>query len=108
MRSQFPRHFLNSTTFYIQADYTCCIYAGLLYQRTEGIAMPREQAPTPKVIQVPRRTLLVLCGPAASAKSTFPAQRFIATNIVSSDLSRSMIGDAENTQQMNCVNFDLD
>jgi predicted kinase len=69
--------------------------------------MPRGQAPTPKVIKVPRRTLLVLCGPAGSGKSTFAAQRFIATNIVSSDHCRAMICDDENNQQVNRDTFDL-
>src|SRR5712692_832436 len=69
--------------------------------------MPREQAPTPKVIKVPRRTLLVLCGPAGSGKSTFAAQRFIATRIVASDHCRAMICDDENNQQVNRDTFDL-
>lgn len=62
---------------------------------------------TPKVIKVPRRTLLVLCGPAGSGKSTFAAQRFIATVIVSSDHCRAMICDDENNQQVNRDTFDL-
>lgn len=58
-------------------------------------------------ITVPRRTLLVLCGPAGSGKSTFAAQRFISTSIVSSDACRSMICDDENNQQVNRDTFDL-
>ncbi len=61
----------------------------------------------PKIIQVPRRTLLVLCGPAGSGKSTFAAQRFIPTSIVSSDHCRAMICDDENNQQVNRDTFDL-
>ncbi|HJT59627.1 MAG TPA: AAA family ATPase [Ktedonobacteraceae bacterium] len=60
-----------------------------------------------KMIQVPRRTLLVLCGPAGSGKSTFAAQRFIPTSIVSSDNCRAMICDDENNQQVNRDTFDL-
>ena len=58
-------------------------------------------------ITVPRRTLLVLCGPAGSGKSTFAAQRFIHTNIVSSDDCRAMICDDEANQQVNRDTFDL-
>jgi predicted kinase len=58
-------------------------------------------------ITVPRRTLLVLCGPAGSGKSTFAAQHFIATSIVSSDFCRAMICDDENNQQVNRDTFDL-
>ncbi|HLH60905.1 MAG TPA: AAA family ATPase [Ktedonobacteraceae bacterium] len=61
----------------------------------------------PKIIQVPHRTLLVLCGPAGSGKSTFAAQRFIPTSIVSSDHCRAMICDDENNQQVNRDTFDL-
>ena len=58
-------------------------------------------------ITVPRRTLLVLCGPAGSGKSAFAAQRFIPTSIVSSDYCRAMICDDENNQQVNRDTFDL-
>src|SRR5947207_2617383 len=62
---------------------------------------------TPRIITIPRRTLLVLCGPAGSGKSTFAAQRFTATNIVSSDFCRAMICDDENNQQVNRDTFEL-
>lgn len=62
---------------------------------------------TPAIIKVPRRTLLVLCGPAGSGKSTFAVQRFPATNIVSSDYCRAMICDDENNQQVNRDAFEL-
>lgn len=58
-------------------------------------------------IAIPNRTLLVLCGPAGSGKSTFAAQRFVPTNIVSSDYCRAMICDDENNQQVNRDTFDL-
>ncbi len=56
---------------------------------------------------LPRRTLLVLCGPAGSGKSTFAAQRFAATSIVSSDRCRGMVCDDENNQKYNRDSFDL-
>ena len=58
-------------------------------------------------IQVPRRTLLVLCGPAGCGKSTFAAQRFGASTIVSSDHCREMICDDVTNQQVNRDTFDL-
>lgn len=56
---------------------------------------------------LPRRTLLVLCGPAGSGKSTFATQRFPETLIVSSDRCRGMICDNENDQTVNRDTFDL-
>jgi predicted kinase len=56
---------------------------------------------------LPRRTLLVLCGPAGSGKSTFAAQRFPATSIVSSDHCRGVVCDDENNQKFNKDTFDL-
>jgi predicted kinase len=62
---------------------------------------------TPHIITIPRRTLLVLCGPAGSGKSTFAAQRFAETTIVSSDHCRAMICDDENNQNVNRDTFEL-
>ena len=56
---------------------------------------------------LPHRTLLVLCGPAGTGKSTFAAQRFPTTTIVSSDRCRGMICDDENSQAVNKDAFDL-
>ncbi|MGH2478741.1 MAG: AAA family ATPase [Ktedonobacteraceae bacterium] len=56
---------------------------------------------------LPRRTLLVLCGSAGCGKSTFAAQHFPATSIVSSDNCRGMICDDENDQTVNRDAFDL-
>lgn len=64
-------------------------------------------------IILPRRTLIVLCGPAGSGKSTF-AHEFVerspgyrATTIVSSDYCRALICDDETNQQVNRDTFDL-
>ena len=56
---------------------------------------------------LPRRTLLVLCGSTGCGKSTFAAQRFPETNIVSSDRCRGMVCDDENSQAFNREAFDL-
>ncbi len=59
------------------------------------------------IIKLPRRTLLVLAGPAGSGKSTFARRRFSPTMIVSSDYCRALICDDENNQRVNRDAFDL-
>ena len=61
----------------------------------------------PLLITLPRRNLLVLCGPAGSGKSTFAAQRFGRTIIVSSDHCRELVCDDINNQYANRDTFDL-
>jgi protein phosphatase len=70
---------------------------------------------TPESFVIPRQTLIVLCGPAGSGKSTF-AHRFVerhyaqgcrATTIVSSDYCRALICDEVTNQQINRDTFDL-
>jgi predicted kinase len=61
----------------------------------------------PLTIHVPFRTLLVLCGPAGSGKSTFASQRFRPSMIVSSDACREMVCDDAANQQVNRDTFDL-
>jgi protein phosphatase len=69
----------------------------------------------PQSFVIPRRTLIVLCGPAGSGKSTF-AHKFVerhyaqgcrATTIVSSDYCRALICDELTNQQINRDTFDL-
>ncbi len=69
--------------------------------------MERVAAKMSLSIRVLPRTLLVLCGPAGSGKSTFAAQRFGATTVVSSDHCRALICDDANNQQVNRDTFDL-
>ncbi|MFL5654211.1 MAG: AAA family ATPase [Ktedonobacteraceae bacterium] len=69
--------------------------------------MQKANKSMPMIIKVPRRTLLVLCGPAGSGKSTFAARRFRASVIVSSDNCREMICDDVTNQQVNRDTFDL-
>jgi protein phosphatase len=56
---------------------------------------------------LPRRTLLVLCGPAGCGKSTFAAQRFLPTEIVGSDHCRALVCDDENDQTVSREAFDV-
>src|SRR5256885_8361965 len=91
----------------------CCTYtyARPLYQRKECIAiMERATAGDTGMrirVRVPPRTLLVLCGPAGSGKSTFATKRFGPTIIVSSDHCRELICDDATNQQVNRDTFDL-
>lgn len=61
----------------------------------------------PESLIFPQRTLLVLCGPAGSGKSTFAARHFPETAIVSSDRCRAMICDDANNQAVTRDAFDL-
>ena len=79
----------------------------------QGSFSPEERSEP--VLTLPTRTLLVLCGPAGSGKSTF-ARHLMATHerqgwkptmIVSSDACRAQICDDENSQQVNRDTFDL-
>ena len=82
-----------------------------------GVQPPQERQANKNtlLLTVPPRTLLVLCGPAGSGKSTF-AEKLIAahqhldfkpTMIVSSDTCRAIVCDDENNQQANRDAFDL-
>lgn len=47
------------------------------------------------LIEIPKRSLVILCGPAACGKSTFAQKHFLETQIVSSDRCRAIVGDDE-------------
>ncbi|WP_165423481.1 AAA family ATPase [Ktedonosporobacter rubrisoli] len=75
----------------------------------------RDSGPSCLTVEIPQRTLVVLCGSAGSGKSTF-AHNLIArhknqglkpTVIVSSDQCRAMISDDEANQFVNRDTFDL-
>lgn len=67
------------------------------------------------LLNIPRRTLLVLCGPAGSGKTTFAktlidehfAEGLRETTNISSDSCRGLICDDENNQQVSAEAFDL-
>ncbi len=58
-------------------------------------------------IVLPEYTLIVLCGIAGCGKSTFAAERFLPTQIVSSDACRAMVYDDENNQRITGHAFEL-
>jgi protein phosphatase len=58
-------------------------------------------------IVIPRNTLIVLCGPAACGKSTWAANHFSPTQIVSSDECRARIADDPGDQSVSRHAFDL-
>lgn len=58
-------------------------------------------------IHVPANALILLVGAAASGKSTFAAQHFSATEIISSDACRGFVSDDETNQSASGDAFDL-
>lgn len=58
-------------------------------------------------LTIPNPSLVVLCGPAGSGKSTFARRRFRETAIVSSDRCRAMISDDEGNIRVSPEAFEL-
>ena len=58
-------------------------------------------------IEVPEVGLVVLCGASGSGKSSFARRHFAATEVVSSDHCRALVGDDETDQSVTAAAFDL-
>ncbi len=58
-------------------------------------------------IIIPRNSLIVLCGPAGSGKSTWAATRFSPTQVVSSDECRALVSDDPANQSVSGHAFEL-
>jgi predicted kinase len=58
-------------------------------------------------LRIPVPSLVVLCGPAGSGKTTFAARHFPPTAIVSSDRCRAMLGDDERNLAVSRDAFEL-
>ncbi len=58
-------------------------------------------------LQIPLLSLVVLCGPAGSGKSTFAARHFPPLAVVSSDRCRAMLADDEHNMAASREAFDL-
>jgi protein phosphatase len=58
-------------------------------------------------ILIPRNSLVVLCGPAGSGKSTWAAKHFLPTQIVSSDECRALVFDDAADQSVSGNAFEL-
>src|SRR3970282_642255 len=58
-------------------------------------------------VVVPGPSLVILCGPAGSGKSTFARRNFPETAVVSSDRCRAMIADDEGTMRVSRDAFAL-
>ena len=58
-------------------------------------------------IKVPELGLVVLCGASGSGKSTFAGRHFSATEVVSSDQCRALVGDDERDQSVTGPAFEL-
>ncbi|SFR10120.1 AAA family ATPase [Desulfoscipio geothermicus] len=60
-----------------------------------------------QTIEIPYRSLVILCGPAGCGKSTFARKHFKETQIVSSDRCRAMISDDEENMAVSGKAFKL-
>ena len=58
-------------------------------------------------IKIPKLSLVVLIGPSGCGKSTFARRHFKATEILSSDACRGMVGDDENDQAVTKDAFEV-
>jgi predicted kinase len=58
-------------------------------------------------IVIPRNSLVVLCGPAGSGKSSWAAKHFSPTQVVSSDECRALVSDDPANQAVSAHAFDL-
>ncbi|MGI9596408.1 MAG: AAA family ATPase, partial [Acidimicrobiales bacterium] len=58
-------------------------------------------------LAIPDLCLVVLVGASGSGKSTFAADHFLGTEVISSDRARGMISDDENDQEVSAEAFDL-
>jgi predicted kinase len=58
-------------------------------------------------IVIARNSLVVLCGPAGSGKSTFATKHFLPTQVVSSDECRALVSDDPANQRISSIAFDL-
>lgn len=65
------------------------------------------QLTTLNEIVIARNTLVVLCGPAGSGKSTWASKHFLPTQIVSSDECRALVSDDPTNQTVSTHAFDL-
>lgn len=69
---------------------------------------PAAAAPdAPRVLDVPRLSLVLLVGPTGSGKSTFARSHFLPTEVISSDACRGLVADDENDQSATSDAFDV-
>lgn len=58
-------------------------------------------------LEIPETSLIVLVGVSGSGKSTFAAQHFHATEVISSDFCRGLVADDENDQSASKAAFEV-
>jgi protein phosphatase len=59
------------------------------------------------ILRIPETSLVVLIGASGSGKSTFAAQHFLPTEIVSSDVCRGLVADDQNNQSATPAAFEV-
>jgi protein phosphatase len=70
--------------------------------------MNTDARPIPsRELEVPELSLVVLVGASGSGKSTFAANRFLPTEVLSSDFCRSLVADDENDQSATNDAFEI-
>jgi len=65
------------------------------------------RSPSSLELDLPEGALVVLVGPSGSGKSTFARKHFLATEIISSDFCRGLVGDDESDQTASKDAFDV-
>jgi len=60
-----------------------------------------------KIIKCPPRSLIILCGPAGSGKSTFAKKHFVQEQVVSSDACRALVCDDPANIEASADAFDV-
>lgn len=67
----------------------------------------RDAATTPRTLEVPALSLVLLIGASGSGKSTFARKHFLPTEVISSDFCRGLVADDENDQAATSDAFDV-
>lgn len=60
-----------------------------------------------KILEIPKTSLVVLCGPAGCGKSSFANEHFSPTQVVSSDHCRALVSDDEENMAVSNQGFNL-
>jgi len=76
-------------------------------QEMEPVGAARDEPGSGRRLEIPVLSLILLCGASGSGKSLFASRHFLATEVVSSDKCRAMVGDDETDQSVTAEAFEL-